>query len=149
MLITRIVHIVSIHCQSTQMTNSIDMTASCYKEQGSSTAGWPGGEYGTALPAASLGARLWSDCCEIMQVMQVQSGNKDGLGDGMLGLLPGVPLMINKNRNQSLGISFPICAEVRADFFLRDCPWRNPVTLGFAITDFKCQWVCGGVKTVY
>jgi len=40
------------------------------------------------------------------EIQQVKSGNNDALGDGILGLLPAAPLMINKNINQSLGISF-------------------------------------------
>jgi len=38
------------------------------------------------------------------EVRQIKAGNNDALGDGILGLLPGAPLMITKNKNQPLGI---------------------------------------------
>ena len=38
------------------------------------------------------------------EVRQIKAGNNDALGDSILGLLPGAPLMITKNKNQPLGI---------------------------------------------
>ena len=38
------------------------------------------------------------------EARQIKAGNNDALGDGILGLLPGSPLMIMKNTNQSLGM---------------------------------------------
>ena len=44
-----------------------------------------------------LSGPMWS-------VRQIKAGNKGALGNGVLGLLPGVPLMITKNKNQPVGI---------------------------------------------
>jgi hypothetical protein len=38
------------------------------------------------------------------EVRQIKAGNEGALGDGVLGLLPGVALMITKNKNQPVGI---------------------------------------------
>jgi len=38
------------------------------------------------------------------EAKQIKAGDKGTLGNGVLGLLPGVPLMITKNKNQPFGI---------------------------------------------
>ena len=66
----------------------------------------------------------------ISEIRQVKSGNHDALGDGILGLLPGAPLMINKNINQSLGISLSHL-HARANFLFRDCQRSDGTILWF------------------
>jgi len=51
------------------------------------------------------------------QVRRIKAGNDDALGDGILGLLPGAPLMITKNLNQDLGITHSSFCREQIPYF--------------------------------